>query len=247
MFRRTGLALLFAALPACSFDVSPVDLSFPEEDLATPADLRGAPDDLTDLGETPDLTSEPDLFSPDLQVLPVLTVTRANIPGSLNLTDEGTLDWAHFGLNASTSVNRKANITPLISMTPIGNQNRYSMFNVNMSWSDGDPTKTTTDTSTGIYAPGTNNGYTVTVPAGTAPRTLRVYVGEFRGTGTLIAHLSDNSLPDVTTTHTNNNGIGLSRFHIEFRATQAATLTVTWVLTNDNTGGTVDLLAATHF
>ena len=71
--------------------------------------------------------------------------------------------------------------------------------------------------------------------------------GSSIGTGTLVAHLSDGSLADVSTNHTNSGGLSMSRFTIDFRATPGSTLTVTWMLTNDNTTGAVDLMAMTLF
>jgi len=41
--------------------------------------------------------------------------------GAVNLTNEGTLDWAHWGRNSATAFDRKANVTQRITnVTKIG-------------------------------------------------------------------------------------------------------------------------------
>lgn len=244
MFRSWLLLLL----PACSFDVHKVEVTPAEVDLAVSIDMGG--DDLTaseDLSEAADMTTQ-DLAPPagDLAVTPELKVTRVDAPGSIDLTGEGTRDWMHFGLNG-TQVDRKDFVTQVLMATITGSATHYNYFNPNISWTDGTPTGSATNSNTGLYVQGTSNGYTFTAPANTSKRTLVLYVGEYRGTGTLVAHLSDGSLADVTTNDTNDNGLRISKFTIEYRATQTGTLTVTWKLTNDNGLGAVDLMAMTLF
>ncbi len=217
-------------------------------DLAVALDLAG--EDLTahpDLGEAPDLRTQ-DLLVPngDLAVTPELKVTRVDAPGTIDLTAEGTTDWMHFGLN-TTEVDRKINVPQVLSQSTSGTALHYNLFNPNISWTDGTPTASSTNSTTGIYVQGTSNGFTFTAPADATHRTLALYIGEYRGTGTLVAHLSDNSLADVTTNDTNSGGLRISKFTVEYRATQTGTLTVTWKLTNDNFNGAVDLMAITLF
>jgi hypothetical protein len=245
MFRGWLLLLL----PACSFDVHKVDVTPVETDLAVALDLAG--EDLTqvaDLAESADLTTEDLLLPPgDMAITPQLKVTRVGAPGAIDLTTEGTRDWMHFGLTSAGDVNRKDVVTHALGATISGTAQRYALFSPNVSWTDGTPTGSATNTSTGIYVQGINKGYTFTAPADTTKRTLVLYIGEYRGTGTLTAHLSDGSIADVTTNDTNGGGVSMSKFTIEYRATQTGTLTVAWELTNDNTGGAVDLMALTLF
>jgi hypothetical protein len=245
MGRRLALTVL---LSGCTFRVAPAPLFVTADDLAVDVlpDLTAPTSDLTVLS---DLTSPPpDLAeSPDLTLTPILTVTRAASPGSTNLTSEGVLDWAHYGLNMGSDVNHKAGITPLIVHAYTGTPQFYWAFGAMFTWTDGTPNMSITDTNNGAYTAGTNNGVSWVVPANTTQRTLRVYVGEYRGTGTLSARFTDGSIPDVVATDTNAGGVTLSRFTIVFRATQATQLSVTWKLTNDNGAGLADILAATLF
>jgi hypothetical protein len=246
MGRGCWLALL--ALGGCSFRVAPVALEpAPDlaiDDLAGEPDFSSAPDQMSDLTQT-----APDLATPDLApaVTPILTVMRVNSPANVDLTAEGMLDWEAYGLNSAGDVNRKNNVTRSITHSSLGTAAQYIFFSSAFSWSDGTPTMSTTNTNHGIYITGTDNGFTWVVPAGTTQHTLRLYVGEYRGTGTLVAHLSDGSIADGVSSDTNKNGINLSRFEVVFRATTTGTLTVSWHLTNDNTTGASDFLAATYF
>jgi hypothetical protein len=176
-----------------------------------------------------------------------LKVTRDN-QAAVDLTAEGTRDWMHFGLFNASDVNHKDFVTPVLTEVTTGTGTRYGSFNPNITWTDGTPTGSASNSSAGIYASGNTHGFTFTAPASTTKQTLRLHVGVFRGTGTLVAHLSDGSLADVTTNDTNNSGLKMSRFSVEFRSTTpGTTLTVSWMLTNDNTGGAVDLVAVTLF
>src|ERR1041384_8212482 len=105
---------------------------------------------------------------------------------NVNLTEEGPLDWVHWGLEADTSVNRKASVTPKISnYTVLYNTNtsyqaayRYADNYNSYTWSDGFPTESVTGTTTGVYvlrpfAATDVNGFQFTVPAGTAINMLK--------------------------------------------------------------------------
>ncbi len=116
-------------------------------------------------------------------------------PSSVDLTSEGTGDWAHFGRSNANSVNRKTNTEPHINMTLLGTATpaRSTNYNTSFAWTDGTPLTSESGTRTCIYVPGFTNGFSITVPADTASRTLKVYVGLYGAAGTLQAFLSDGS------------------------------------------------------
>jgi len=255
-----------ALAPSESRDLGDADLSANAgDDLATPgaddlsgesadltgvasADLKGPPADLT--AAPADLTAAPaDLLSTDLAtVTGVLSGTRAGIGGMIDLTAEGTTDWVHWGRLVAGDVNRKSTTVKGIAMTNTGTLVRWPSFSPQYKWSDGTPTVSESGTNAGVYILGDNNAYTFTVPAGTTTRTLRLYLTIYRGTGVLTAHLSDASAADYTDSQTNGIGNTNSRYTISFRSAKAdQTLTVTYTLTNDQGGGTVDLMAATWY
>jgi hypothetical protein len=177
---------------------------------------------------------------------------------TINLTSGGPLDWSQWGQPVSTTVNQRnipaanlesgpANYTSPISMSRIGAVAAGGFTGaITYSWTNGKPTTSSSGTH-GIYMTGVGNGWQITVPAGTTPRTLKVYVGVFKAQGRLVAHLSDGSAVDFTSTSLNNttgttNGVYTLTFAT---ASNARNMTVKWTVNTAQTGGNITLQAAT--
>ena len=58
-----------------------------------------------------------------------------------------------------------------------------------LSWSDGTPTASSSNNTSGVYIGGIGNGFSITAPAGATQHTLTIYVGGWNSGGTLAAHL----------------------------------------------------------
>jgi hypothetical protein len=128
----------------------------------------------------------------------------------VNLSQQGVLDWVHWGLFTETSIDRKAGVIPQISdFTLVDASNGYTYVyqygdNKNgYSWNDGTPHMTVTNTTTGVWAYGgfpdaIGFGFRFTAPASTNAQTLKVYAGAFAAKGRFTAMLSDNSAPGYT-------------------------------------------------
>ncbi len=195
-----------------------------------------------------------------LTVLPIagtLIGSAATAPANVNLTAEGTLDWADWGVPTGAGLNfleQKAGVTNEISdVTAIGPGNGPDLFNnavIAISWSDGTPDGAVTNTTTGIYYSGLNNGYQITVPADTTKKLLTVYAG---GYGTIVnfqASLSDASSPpyaNESLSDPGGNSIGSAdAYTLQFAAGSTnQTLTVSVTCAADYGGGNVTLMAAT--
>jgi hypothetical protein len=170
--------------------------------------------------------------------------------GPINLTQDGTLDWAHWGLN--WGFDHKANVAQQISnytllgtTYPIG----YGDNQFAYSWSDGTPNPSA-NTTTGLYVTGdAGNGFKITVPADTTPRTLKLYVGVWYAQGKLTATLSDNSAPPFISTAVNYDaGVRNGVYTLNYRAASAGqTLTITYTMLNNYyyPNGNITLQAAT--
>jgi len=183
-------------------------------------------------------------FIPADAATPTLTGSFVAIPQgtSVDLTIFGPIDWVHWGLYTETSLDRKAGVTPLISdFTVLYATNGYAFVyqfadNYNgYSWSDGTPTLSVTNTTTGVWAygvPTMGSGFQFTVPADTTLRTLKVYVGTFAARGRFEASLSDNSASAYSSTALVNMGNGPSGVYSISYAAQSAgqTLTIKWTL-----------------
>jgi hypothetical protein len=185
------------------------------------------------------------------------TLTVASIPvlgpETINLTTEGTLDWAAWGLNLPTDFDDKAGVTSQISnYIAIGSTNNSGQYDNNIqgfTWTDGQPTDAETNTTTGIYVSGLDAGYEVDVPATAATRVLTIYVGAYLATMHFEASLSDGSAPyyvDESFSTTDPNGSD-HVYVMTYAATSSQPLPYLrvrfWQI--DGSGGTVTLSAAT--
>jgi len=122
---------------------------------------------------------------------------------SVELTAEGSSDWAHWGLASPASFDHKAGVPQQISnFTKIGTNDtqRLQDYYTAFSWSDGTPTAGTNGTKTGVFIHGLTNGFLLTAPADTNLRTLKVYVGLYGAQGKFQSYLSDYSAPAYTDT-----------------------------------------------
>jgi hypothetical protein len=164
-----------------------------------------------------------------------LSGSRAVTPVNVNLSNEGAADWGHWGLNAPTSFNRKSAAAQQISnYTALGNgaiQNYTGNSNF-YSWSGGTPTASVTNTGTGVYVIGLNNGFQITAPADTTKRTLKLYVGVWAAGGRFEASLSDGSAPAyIDTSLSNATDTSNETFALNYQAASAGqTLTVRWTV-----------------
>jgi hypothetical protein len=125
----------------------------------------------------------------------ILIGLSAEPPASVDLTAEGTLDWAHWGLNDETSFDHKATGGDKIGNVTITDAASTGQGNaaVATSWSDGTPNPTATDTDSFLEQ---NNGrFQFTVPASTTSQMLKVYVQAWNTVLHFEARLSDASAP----------------------------------------------------
>ena len=95
-----------------------------------------------------------------------------------------------------------------------------------------------------------NNGWQITVPAGSIQKTLKIYTSVWSAKGKLEAGLSDGSAPAYTDYTDNSSGSTYKVYTISFKAASAnQTLTVkhTVVTAYDTNNGNVTLQAATLY
>lgn len=189
---------------------------------------------------------------PEAVPLPgLLSGSRTASSGSVNLTAEGTSDWAHWGMTDASSFNHNGVVAQQISnVVPlgVGTIQQYTESPTVFSWTGGAPIATAGNIDSGIYCIGSGNGFQLTVPADTQLRTLRLYVGVWAATGRIEGSLSDGSAPIyVDTGLVNPMGTSNAVYTIDYRAgSSAQTLTVRWTVeTAHNQFGNATLQAAT--
>ena len=195
---------------------------------------------------------QPTPTQPPLVLAPQLTSYVSSVPAAVNLTSEGTLDWVHWGIGpASDYMNRKSGVTPLIStFTHLGGYG-YNNFGSNptgYTWFDGVPMTRYQNVTSGIATYTDNNGFQISVAAGTATRTLRLYMSIGDTRCNFSTSLSGNHTLTYTDTSfynpTGNTRVGV--YTITFRAdTNNQTLTVAFTQMNSIGAGYITIQAAT--
>ncbi|MCX7709740.1 MAG: stalk domain-containing protein [Clostridia bacterium] len=170
---------------------------------------------------------------------------------SVNLSNEGTKDWAHWGFDGESKFNHKNGVTQ-----QIGNYSRIGSGSVNwfadnpvlFSWTGGTPNDTVSNSGTGIYVTREGNGFQLTVPADTTQKTLRLYLGAWKAKGKVTATLSDGSATEYNSYIDSSSGTTCKVISINFKAASSSqTLTVKYVIDQayDSSYGNITLQAAT--
>jgi hypothetical protein len=176
--------------------------------------------------------------------------------GSVDLTNAGLIDWAHWGRDSNSDFNQKAGVTNQISdATKVNNPGgpfRFDDAPVAFSWTDGTPDPTATNTTTGVYFSMPNagadlgKGYSLTIDADSSPKTLTLHAGGLQAEGVVVATLSDGSAGPFVATIGNENGTFTNVVTLTFMAlSDTATLNIEYTLSNDfGTASNLTLLAA---
>jgi hypothetical protein len=165
--------------------------------------------------------------------LAVTVTTLGN--ADLDITAEGTIDWAHWGYLGATGFDRRTGGTAISNVSTSPSLS-FTGAPFTATWTDGDPHANVSMTSSGagIHAGST---LTFTVEADTALRTLRLYVGAQTAAAQLDVALSDGT-PALTKMLTDATGTTNVCYAIAFNAATAGqTLTVSWTDTHDFSGG----------
>ncbi len=117
---------------------------------------------------------------------------------TINLSQEGPVDWVHWGTHTEYAFDRKSGVAPQISdffvlgiFSPGNGPFYFGDGSNGYGWVDGTPNVQITNVNSGIYVVGTNFGVEFTAPADTNTRVLKVYVGAFGVAAALTATLSD--------------------------------------------------------
>ncbi len=180
----------------------------------------------------------------------LLTGSQTSPPSNVNLRNEGTTDWAHWGLTNATSFNHRSGVTQQISnFTSIGTISplRYNNNPNTFTWTGGTPTASANNTATGVYVYELGNGFQLTVPANTTQRTLKLYVGVWAAGGRLEATLSDGSASPLIDKTIISPSVQNGVYTLNYKAaSNQQTLTLRWTVdSNTNPAGNITLQAAT--
>ncbi len=184
---------------------------------------------------------KPNYVAPRDAGKPVLTGSLGTPLHEVDLSREGTQDWVHYGRLDASRVDRDPAATERIGEVAVvgaARAQRYSGTFDAFGWHDG---RSTVKSQTGIAVSGAGAGFSLTAPADTATRILRVYAGTAGTTGVLRASLSDGSARPYTGAPLQADAEGV--YTLVYRAASAnQRLTVTYTATGH---GMATLQAAT--
>lgn len=181
-----------------------------------------------------------------LHARPLLRVQSLEVLASVDLTAGGALDWVHWGHVDASSINRRAGATTQIgTLSGVGGTpSRYAAGNITFTWTGGTPTASAASAG-GLYIIGKDNGFALTAPAGTSPRTLVLYLGGWQSTSLTSLTLSDGSAPPVPITAGTLAASYRLRLRVRYRAgSTGQTLSISHVATAVSGQGNVSFEAA---
>lgn len=178
-----------------------------------------------------------------------LSIAADSLSGPVDLSQDGTTDWTHWGFSDSVLINRKADVAPQISdVIALGTRRpiRINSGGLGFSWRDGAPQKNVAESKAALVMPGLANGFQLSVKAGTGDRTLRLYVGAWQSLGRIEAFLNDGSASSVSVEIPSETSTTDKVVSISYRAATAdARLDVKFYLADDyGTAGNLKIYAA---
>jgi hypothetical protein len=230
-------ALGGVALPSASPGLIPLGSPSPSPSSASPS---------VSLPPSPSLTpGRKTTPPPDLGAISLAGGTPASL---VDLTGEGARDWVHWGEDGTFSLERDKNGGfAILEGTPTAPRFRHALSPQRFEWTGGDPVDHSDGTPTGIRTCGAGNGFTISAPATTSNRTLRLYVGVVSARGVLSARLTAGSATASATLEQRDASFHPAVYTLTYRAPKAAKINLTWTTTQafgDGCGG-VALEAAT--
>jgi hypothetical protein len=193
-------------------------------------------------------TSKPPARKAPAPDLGSVKVVRAGVSSTVDLTAEGTRDWVHWGEQSTFSLERDKNGNfAILEGAPTAPRFRHALSPQRFSWTGGSPVDHSDGTPTGIRTCGKGNGFTISAPATTDTRTLRLYIGVLGARGKLTAKLSTGGGSTTATLEDKGNSLSTAVFVVTYRAPKDGKLDLDWVTDaafNSDCGG-VALEAAT--
>ena len=156
-------------------------------------------------------------------------VVSGSVPARVDLAAEGSRDWVHWGLNGTFSLERdEAGGFAILEGTPTAPRFKHALSPQRFRWTGGDPVASSDGTPTGIRTCGESNGFTLSAPAGSKQRTLKVYVGVVAARGRLTATLSTGTARDTTVVEQRTGTFRGAVLTVAYRAPESGRLNLTW-------------------
>jgi hypothetical protein len=157
-------------------------------------------------------------------------IVRAGVAPLVDLSAEGSRDWVHWGQESTFSLERdKDGKFAILEGAPTAPRFQHSLSPQRFSWRGGSPVDRSDGTTSGIRTCGKGNGFTISAPAGTSTRTLRLYVGVLAARGRLQASLTTGGATSVARLEQRGGSLDTAVFVLTYRAPRDGVLKVSWV------------------
>ncbi|WP_240670361.1 hypothetical protein [Actinoplanes solisilvae] len=157
-----------------------------------------------------------------------VSITRATPPSVVNLSSEGDSDWVHWGLGGTFALERDSGEFRILEGAPTAPRQQHSLSGTKFRWTGGFPVSTSDGTATGIRTCGQGNGFTLSAPAGTTPRVLKLYAGVVAGRGKLTARLTTGKSTGTTVFEQRGETLKSTVLSVAYQAPRSGQLRLTW-------------------
>lgn len=159
----------------------------------------------------------------------LLQIAQDSVPPVVDLSTEGDGDWVHWGLDGTYSLERAdTGEFRILEGAPTAPRSRHSLSPQRFRWTGGDPVATSVGTFTGIRTCGEGNGFTLSAPAGTTLRVLKLYVGVVGGRGKLTARLTTGESAGTTLLDQHGDTLRTAVLTVAYRAPKSGQVRLTW-------------------
>src|SRR6266481_5962940 len=173
-----------------------------------------------------------------------LSGSYGSTPTAVTLTAPIAIDWAHWGTSSDAPLVRSTETLQDFTVIGPNAPAQFSDGEIEYIWTDGDVLPAANRITSGVLVTGTGNGFHLSVPADTTPKTLTLYVGAFEAQGQLSASMSDSSAAvftdssvDIVPSNGDHHVNGV--YTLSFQAGQSGqTLNIDYVLAVDHGAAT---------
>ncbi|KUL27450.1 MULTISPECIES: hypothetical protein [Actinoplanes] len=192
------------------------------------------------------------LPSPSVSTSPApvnsIVIESGPVPDRVDLDDEGTIDWVHWGELGPYSLERSAKGGfAILEGTPSAPRQRHTLSPQRFTWTGGTPAAGNSGATSGIRTCGADNGFTLSAPATTDLHTLRLYLGASGAQGLLTLKLTTGGTTVTTRLTQRGTSLATKQYTVDYRATGPGKISIEWITEKsfDTDCGGVALQAAT--
>ena len=158
-----------------------------------------------------------------------ISVGAGSVPAVVDLSAEGTRDWVHWGEKGTYSLERDdEGAFDILEGTPSAPRFRHALSPQRFRWTGGSQVRRSDGTTTGIRTCGQGSAFTISAPAGTGTRVLRLYLGVISARGRLTARLTNGTATAARQIDQRNASFRPIVYTLTYRAPKDARISMTW-------------------